>query len=805
MPYILTIQVPVNWRMFMFLVTMNCAFCRQGVVNQSSLTRHLRYYCKPLCPSTAVSTDEGANEIIESLTLARLKWKCAQKLGVVVPKLYPLVFTPKRKRQNSDVLVELSDILPIENSEFLLEKILLEENIEEIALLKSIKIEHEGTTYDLSPFAIPDNGEKFTLTNYEHFVEVKLANRESSLRRLRLDNNSDDSDMELSDHDDNPQNPANPVVPENQPHQNPQLPVVQNEITEEEKNAYINDIRGYREKGKSYEGLGKYACDKLPKFKVIFEDLVTANSRLQQYLSLFHFPEIMHEKEMKYLLGCGMKNFVHHLQNYSSKITRQRVFNELSKTVLYMLKMRHNPPLDYLAAQFNVSKETARTIFWQEVMSHLKNEKDVPFKPINYQRDPSHLDVLNENVCTSEFLLGIFEHIIPQGKKLVLLAGDHTYFYSGKFIDSHAQRSTFCEYKYSHCTKTMLIVTYTGKILLCSPSSGSITPRSGDGNLISATIEYELTDPRLAPHVSDLIRPPPDSDFVVVTAFDLGYTVQRASGDVVLNLEEFLYNPTLPGHNPLARMLTPIKPGGKILDDNFYPIDQDLPEEDEDTRRSKLNDQEANYSRLCTLIRHPVECANVGLKNYSILDARKSDAQYFDPLGEMADQFSHHPKMDAFAILAASMYNKNHKKWGEIKWPIPDGMSERAMGKNFLARTKMLNSFDPRHGVKYRKNLNRFPKSGRRPNENPLTNWVTTNYDKPNHAFPQIAQKNVTMVTMGSYHVKLSRRYITDIRHAEALEFIEENIGNGEIDWDNFDCLVASLPENLDVHFIDQN
>ena len=51
---------------------------------------------------------------------------------------------------------------------------------------------------------------------------------------------------------------------------------------------------------------------------------------------------------------------------------------------------------------------------------------------------------------------------------------------------------------------------------------------------------------------------------------------------------------------------------------------------------------------------------------------------------------------------------------------------------------------------------------------------------------------------------KISRRYLTDIRHAEVLEFIEENLGNGEIDWEEFDCLVSSLPENVDVHFIDQ-
>ena len=60
------------------------------------------------------------------------------------------------------------------------------------------------------------------------------------------------------------------------------------------------------------------------------------------------------------------------------------------------------------------------------------------------------------------------------------------------------------------------------------------------------------------------------------------------------------------------------------------------------------------------------------------------------------------------------------------------------------------------------------------------------------------------MVCQGSYHVKISRRYLTDIRCKEITEFIEDNLEDGSIDWEEYDILMSALPDSTVVHFIDQ-
>ena len=93
--------------------------------------------------------------------------------------------------------------MPIQNSERLLQKILLEETVESIILLKSLKVEINGVNHDLTPYAIPNNEQIFQVSNYHHFVEVKLTDRHSSAQRLRLDcSESETSEIESSESED---------------------------------------------------------------------------------------------------------------------------------------------------------------------------------------------------------------------------------------------------------------------------------------------------------------------------------------------------------------------------------------------------------------------------------------------------------------------------------------------------------------------------------------------------------------------------------------------------------------------------
>ena len=181
------------------------------------------------------------------------------------------------------------------------------------------------------------------------------------------------------------------------------------------------------------------------------------------------------------------------------------------------------------------------------------------------------------------------------------------------------------------------------------------------------------------------------------------------------------------------------------------------------------------------------------------------DKQFMDPLGEkIHERYKDHPKCTAILTAAVSLFNKTHQKFEVIRWTIPDGMTKFTMGKNFKMRTFLRGSFDATEGVVYRKAFKKFPKSSRRPNDDPDRDWVTRNYDSADLEFPTIAQRNITMVTIGSYHIRISKRYLTDIRQKEISDFIDENLEDGSIDWDNYDCLMAALPDSVPIHFIDQ-
>ena len=96
-----------------------------------------------------------------------------------------------------------------------------------------------------------------------------------------------------------------------------------------------------------------------------------------------------------------------------------------------------------------------------------------------------------------------------------------------------------------------------------------------------------------------------------------------------------------------------------------------------------------------------------------------------------------------------------------------------------------------------------FPRE-RTANRDPLQSWVSVNFDAAALAFPFIAHRELTMLTVGSYHIKLGPRYMTDMNFFEVAELIDQNNGGDTIDWDNYDTLMSALPTNKVVWYFDQ-
>ena len=71
-----------------------CRFCEKEFSNIRNLTRHLNQQnCNSLSfPSKVNQSDTEALEIVNSITDPRLRFLCAQRLGIFIECLYPLVF-----------------------------------------------------------------------------------------------------------------------------------------------------------------------------------------------------------------------------------------------------------------------------------------------------------------------------------------------------------------------------------------------------------------------------------------------------------------------------------------------------------------------------------------------------------------------------------------------------------------------------------------------------------------------------------------------------------------------------------------
>ena len=168
---------------------MNCDICQESFKNKFTLERHLerRICTKDLCkfPELLSSADKDALQVIENLPSPSLKIKAAQRMGTFVEKLYPLVFMDKRKVSRKNDFSKIQHLFPVDNSEFLLEK-LIHDSLQPVRLLKNVKVQLGDEVIDLSQYTFPTNMDLFAVHDYKHFGSIN-DDEEESMHPLDFD------------------------------------------------------------------------------------------------------------------------------------------------------------------------------------------------------------------------------------------------------------------------------------------------------------------------------------------------------------------------------------------------------------------------------------------------------------------------------------------------------------------------------------------------------------------------------------------------------------------------------------------
>ena len=127
----------------------------------------------------------------------------------------------------------------------------------------------------------------------------------------------------------------------------------------------------------------------------------------------------------------------------------------------------------------------------------------------------------------------------------------------------------------------------TGKFVAHTPMSASSTPTCGDGRLLEEQLRGEQE--HLIPETFSRLLRPNISGIATVTVMDRGYRFTREH-----SIHDFVHDPQLAVHDPLARCLMVMGPGDSLVDENLCPAPNPVPADG----RTKLTCLEANLSRL---------------------------------------------------------------------------------------------------------------------------------------------------------------------------------------------------------------
>ena len=831
--------------------TFKCDVCYKMFVSQSNLKKHQKSHFSGSLKkfSENLIVDDYYNDVIKALPSMALKYKAAQKMGIVVKDIFPLCFLSSES--DLEIKERLKDIISFENSEDILINILNE--TQHLFLNKNLLFSHENMRHELKDFLMPPKTE-FDLEDFGSYVKVTLkpikrrldalaselfqtkkqkkdeifqandanlvVNNDAVNQNLNqnIDQNMDqniDEGQPPENHldppegeppggqggdpgDDDPDDPdggggggggGGPIPPNN----NNDIEGNEEEVDELEN--YLLQIRDARDgqgrgRGRSmpyYSGQDLLHFPNL-KHKDAYLALYQACSTIHQYISIPMFPKILTDRELQILTGHSRENFDFFLENLCPPQIRFRKLSPDAKAVLYLNKLKQGSAFDSQSMISNVSKEDCRTIFWEHALHQYYYDSIIPHRNIVPRFEIPQADqILHDNIVTDPYLLGIFEDLIQPGQSLVIWVLDHTYLYMPSISSIRGQKRTRSSHKKKNCIKYGVLSNYLGQPVRYTPISASICESNGDGNLTTLQIEYELNE-EVFNTLDELMRPQ-NPQYVVVTVTDKGYVKHNCNGDRGTNhtLEKLFNDPTSAGYNPNSRLIYPLEAKNKLYDHDFKPIENPA----QANRRGKLTCREANDTRLCTKIRWVIEAVFMHMRQFRQLDMRFIDTQFFDPCGKLLPENRDLPKLEIIFNNILSNQRRNNQPFARI-WPLPTQMTWPQMGRNFEHRRMLRNEFDHFENVTW-------PSFKQFPREDSVI-WDVVQYTDPIIQFPEISHEDFTMVTHGPYQMKNGDKYLTNITELKVIQNIQQD---ENITWQQYDILCATLPNDFKVAYTD--
>ena len=835
----------------------SCNSCGQAFSTKGNLKKHLE---KDVCGQRKATTSNEiglikshismsykASKVIHALSYISLKFNACQYIGHAESDLYPLIFNDS---SNNKVSNNVEALVPKE-PELILQSVLVETQNSPVFLPKKVYFHHENEIFDLSEHTKPPSTD-FNVTEHKDLWEVSLISEspikerkgpfkvdqvfQRKVARADLGNNNlaarnepgdpvpmeigqpqnnggnegnDDDPMDIPDLDIDPApepnpggNPGNPGggppggdpgggpggdPPDGEPDQDP-------EPNDDDVHMNMNDIldqirftraNGFRYFGYFYNGYGAMFVPDNVKLKDVRTQMNIAGSHCHQFTSLFHFPNIMTDDELVDLTGHSIARFNRAYQFFRPAFQRDRIMSFAAKLLCYLQKMRKNTPYRVLGIERNISGQTLCEMFWKLAEYQYRNDAACPHRNREVMGLPSPNEIMQTSIVEDPYILAIYAPLIPEGFQCAQYMYDHTYGYGPYFSCNQLQRDTHNEAKYKHLFKIGILCNFKGHVVNYSPLSASILPRNGDGNLAMIQLGKELAG-EIPESLNSLLMHTENNRVVVLSYFDKAYGINQGNRDETLTMQEYYENGT-----PNSHYFSIIDKGDKVLDENLQYVENEVP----DTERPQFTARESNTLRVTTKERGIIERTNASVKQYRILDSRIIDSHFFDPI-YADDNMKSLPKFELLANNAFCLHNRNHPGY-ERCYPCPQGYTEAEFGENFRNRITLLNPFDPTEHINFLVELTprHFPNNTR------PGHWTNVNvFQTYLHRFPQLALENVCIVTHGSYQIENTRQYITDMRSKEVIDLLK-SIDEPEIDWDNYDVLMASIPQDTSVFY----
>ena len=530
--------------------------------------------------------------------------------------------------------------------------------------------------------------------------------------------------------------------------------------------------------------------------------LSVSSSSVQQFLSPFHFPEIMTNEEMRYITGCTKDTFreLAHLIDNDDGVIRVRTFTDQTRLLLYLEKLRSGMAFDRLGMERRLQDKACRNVFWNIAVRHYLTDTAIPHR--NYEIEglqiPTADQILNEHIVTDPYIKAIFQPSLTPDHELVIFSYDHTYIYTPRSGVAKTRRSTYSKPKKENLVKFGTLCDYKGKAVSYTPMSSGNVPDSGDGNLLMIQSSNEV-EQRIVPRLDPLLRPQ-GGNKDVYTMFDKGYLINKGNRRNNLTLDRYYTDPNVPGHDPRHKYFSVIDEGDPILDENFNRIPNPHPV-DENNPRSTFTCAEANTIRITTMFRYTIEVCFTGIKQFKFFDQRKTNFNFLEPMGRLfPEELKSVPKLEVLYNNVLALYNRVHPGFART-FPLPDGYTPESLAAHFHIRfRRSFNPFDPVEGIRFSKQLLRFPT----PNQRLGYRKVSIN-DFVDHEFPILALHNMTLVTLGSYQIKNHRMYITDIQNQKISDWLstlsEEEV---QLNHNDYDVLMSGLPDDHEVFVHDE-